>query len=173
MINAGARPTDARDSGVSLMAAVENIGSPQGTGRRWLLSAAVAAAATVAAYLVFLPWGAKKTLGPDGYLHGPYTTAEVVGLIVALLAIGIAVGWFGSWQALWVMPPVLTLVWVLQAVSDQQSDNDGLWIIGAGLVLVGSGLVTLVVVLVGSAIHRHRHSVKVADALRSGGQAPR
>lgn len=114
---------------------------------RVCLFGAIAAGGTVAAYLIFLPWDAQKYPGPDGSLHGPYEPKQVIGLVVALIVIGMATGWFSDWIAPWVVPPVLTLVWCMDALNDVQ--NDGLWPVGAGFVLVGSALVTLVLVLLG------------------------
>jgi hypothetical protein len=117
------------------------------SGWRVLLWVAVAAVCTIAAYLIFLPWGAQKELGADGYLHGPYETNQVIGLVVSLLAIGAVTGWFSAWIAPWVVPPVLTLMWSLDAINDVE--NDGLWPLGATMVLVGTSATTLVLVLVG------------------------
>lgn len=114
---------------------------------RVCLWGAIAAVGTVAAYLVFLPWDSQKRLGPDGYLHGPYSANQVIGLVVALLVIGVVTGWFSDWFAPWVVPPVLTLVWSIDAMNDVE--NDGLWPIGAAMVLVGTTAATLVLVLVG------------------------
>jgi len=102
---------------------------------------------TIAAYLIFLPWGAQKELGADGYLHGPYTANQVFGLVVALLIIGAVTGWFSYWLSPWAVPPVLTLMWSLDAMND--AENDGLWPIGAAMVFVGATAATLVLVLVG------------------------
>jgi hypothetical protein len=102
---------------------------------------------TIAAYLIFLPWGAQKELGADGYLHGPYEINQVIGLVVALLIIDFVTGWFSGWLAPWAVPPVLTLMWSLDAINDVESD--GLWPVGAALVFVGSTAATLVLVLVG------------------------
>ena len=122
---------------------------------RVLLWVAVAAVGTMAAYLIFLPWGAQKEPGPDGYLHGPYEASQVIGLVVALLLIGVVTGWFSGWLAPWAVPPVLTLMWSLNAMNDIESD-DGLWLVGAVMVLVGATAATLVLVLVGRYVTSHR-----------------
>jgi len=117
------------------------------SGWRVWLWGAVAAVGTIAAYLIFLPWGAQKQRGADGYLHGPYEANQVIGLVVALLLVGAATGWYSDWLAPWAVPPVLTLMWSLDAMSDVE--NDGLWPVGAAMVLVGTSAATLVLVLVG------------------------
>jgi hypothetical protein len=109
---------------------------------------------TIAAYLIFLPWGAQKELGADGYLHGPYEANQVIGLVVALVLIGAVTGWFSEWLAPWAVPPVLTLMWSLDAMNNVE--NDGLWPVGAAMVLVGTTAATLVVVLVGRHLTSHR-----------------
>lgn len=47
------------------------------------------AAATVAAELAWLPATARKTVGPDGNRHGPYTEHQAGGLVVTLLVIAV------------------------------------------------------------------------------------
>jgi hypothetical protein len=126
--------------------------------RRVVLWVAVAAVGTFAAYLVFLPWNAQKQLGPDGYLHGPYGAGQVIGLVVTLLVIGWVTGWFSNWIAPWVIPPVLTLLWSIDAMNDVE--NDGLWPIGAFMVLVGATVATIFLVLAGVLFtHRRRDTV--------------
>ena len=123
--------------------------------RVWILSA-LAGAVTVGAYLVFLPWGAHKTLGPDGYLHGPYENGQIIGLVLALLIIGVVSGWFSNWHAPWVIPPVLTLTWIVDAMThdDGPQQGDGLWPLGALMVLGAAYAATFVVVRLGQRMHR-------------------
>jgi hypothetical protein len=107
------------------------------------------AAATVAAELAWLPAGARKTPGPDGDLHGPYTTGEVTGLVVTLLVIAVlgtlllprlrgGAGWLQPIGVAAALTGALTVTWSAVAAADP--GGDGLWPVGAFLILVGSAV---------------------------------
>jgi hypothetical protein len=107
------------------------------------------AAATVAAELAWLPADARKTPGPDGNLHGPYTAGEVTGLVVTLLVIAVlgtlllprlrgAAGWLQPIGVAAALTGGLTVTWSAVAAADPQ--GDGLWPVGAFLVLLGSAI---------------------------------
>ncbi len=48
---------------------------------------AATAIVTTGAYVGFLAWDTKKTLGTDGQLHGPYDAWQVIGVVGVLFAL--------------------------------------------------------------------------------------
>ena len=134
---------------------IAGVAARRTSGWRVWLWVGVAAASTTAAYLIFLPWGAQKELGADGYLHGPYETNQVIGLVLSLLLIGAVTGWSSDWLAPWAVPPVLTLMWSFNAMNDVESDG-GPWLVGAVMVLVGATAATLVLVVLGRYVTSRR-----------------
>jgi len=53
---------------------------------------AATAIVTTGAYVGFLAWDTKKTLGTDGQLHGPYDAWQVIGVVGVLFALAVAGG---------------------------------------------------------------------------------
>lgn len=100
-------------------------------------TAAVVCLASLAGYLALLGWDQQKTLGSDGYLHGPYEPWQVVALCAVVGAAAAWAGWrrdrlVGSAAA----AVTMTLAFSIDAATDRQ--NDGLWPIGAFVVLVAT-----------------------------------
>lgn len=97
----------------------------------------VVAVAAVLNYLGWLGWDQRRDVHPDGSRTGPYEPWQVVGLVVVTVALAFAVGRFGVPRlGGLVIPVAMTVSFVLDATSD--SESDGLWPIGAFLVLVGT-----------------------------------
>src|SRR6266496_1401174 len=91
-------------------------------------------AATTVAYVGWLGWDQHKTLGPDGYLHGPYEAWQVVGTALTLGGLAAFAGWRGrTTDATIVVTSWFVLLWAADAAID--ADSDGSWPVS--IVLVG------------------------------------
>jgi hypothetical protein len=117
----------------------------------WIVGVAVG---TVVAYLAFLGWDQEKDLNPaTGAETGPYQPWQVIGLGLVLGLVAFAAGRAGRhWLAAPVLAVVLTACFAVDAATDP--DADGLWVIGAFLVAVGSLAGALLVGLLGSRLGR-------------------
>lgn len=120
-----------------------------------VVTAVVVAVTSLAAYLLLLGWDQQKTLGADGYLHGPYEAWQVAALVV-VLAVGAA--WSGwrhhSVVGASVAATTLTAIWSTDAATD--SENDGLWPVGALLVAIATMGGFLLVAAIASRVARSR-----------------
>lgn len=107
--------------------------------RAAVLTYVVSAIAAAAGWWVLLGWDTRKTLGSDGYLHGPYGEWQVVALIAVL---GVLSVWMGRRHSVVGGPTVaaisLAICFSISAQSGSASENDGLWPVGAVLLLIGS-----------------------------------
>ena len=113
---------------------------------RLLGGAALLAVATAATWFAWLGWDDEYQVDPaTGSSSGPYEAWQVVGCVVTLLVLGLAVGVLFSPWLLAVVPPVFTVAWTVDAAG---SDDSGLFIVGAVLVLVGTSFGAAVVALV-------------------------
>lgn len=122
---------------------------------------AVVAAVTAGGYLLLLGWGRKKTLGADGYLHGPYEPGRVVALVAVL---GVLAGWAG-WRGrillgTLVATAVATVLWSIDAANDTQSE--GLWPVGTVLVMTCTACGSLAV----SSSANHLRALRTAHHAR-------
>jgi hypothetical protein len=116
-------------------------------------TAALVGVTTLASYLGWLGWDQTKYRGPDGNLHGPYQSWQVVGLVLALGVIAGVAGWRRRpWVAAVVSTLVMTACFSVQGATDPL--NDGLWPIGAFLVAVGTFGGVALVAFVSSRLHR-------------------
>ncbi len=106
------------------------------TTPRVLAVAAALAAATAACWYGWLGWDHTYQVDPvTGVESGPYEAWQVVGCVVSLAAVALLAGIAARpWLPVLVVPPVFTLVWSLDAAP---SDDTGLWVVGAVLILVG------------------------------------
>ncbi|MFJ3641244.1 hypothetical protein ACIPRD_15995 [Streptomyces sp. NPDC090108] len=99
------------------------------------LSIVVAAAVAMAAWAAWLGWDQHRDVHPDGSTTGPYGAWQVAGLVLTLL---VPVCWAAyrrrTAAAVLGVPAGLTVA----ALVDWSGDGDGLFVIGALLVLVGS-----------------------------------
>ncbi len=116
--------------------------------RRVTLTVLFVVLASVAGYTALLAWDRTKTLGPDGYLHGPYEVWQVAAFVIVLGLIAVVAGLrrvalVGTLAA----TIAVTLAWSIDAATDPY--NDGLWPVGAvsvaGGTLLGFGLVAVLV----------------------------
>ncbi|MFF3946083.1 hypothetical protein ACFYYN_14770 [Streptomyces sp. NPDC001902] len=104
-----------------------------------ILLPAVVASADWAAWL---GWDSHRDVQPDGTVTGPYEAWQVAGLVVTLVAV---VCWAASRG--FVMAAVLgtTLGLTTAAFVDWSDDSSGLFVVGVGMVLTGSLVVTAVI----------------------------
>jgi hypothetical protein len=88
---------------------------------------------------------------PDGSTTGPYEAWQVIGLVLTLLA---PVYWAASRRCFAgaVLGPTLGLT--AAASYDWSDDSSGLWMVGVGMVMVGSLVVTAAVSAVITAVKR-------------------
>ncbi|MGW7101871.1 hypothetical protein [Streptomyces sp. NPDC054838] len=104
-----------------------------------LLTALVPAALSMALWAAWLGWDQHRDVHPDGSVTGPYETWQVVGLGVTLLAL---VYWAASRKhiaaAVLGTPAGLTAA----AYYDWSDDSSGLFVVGVGMVMIGSSVVT-------------------------------
>ncbi|MEV6292838.1 hypothetical protein ACWET9_23930 [Streptomyces sp. NPDC004059] len=107
-----------------------------------LLPILVLAGLSLAAWAVWLGWDQHRDVHPDGSTTGPYEAWQVIGLVLTLL---VPVCWAASRRhlAAAVLGPTVGLT--LAAYYDWSDDSSGLFVIGVGLVMIGS-LVTTVIV---------------------------
>lgn len=104
------------------------------------------AVASFAAWWIFL--------GTDA--NDVYSVAQVAGLVVVLLVIAIACGWFARRSEL--LPVIVSSVMGVAAAcwASWSDDESGLFIVGWGMVVVGTALFAVLVVLVTHAVRQSR-----------------
>ncbi|MQY36667.1 hypothetical protein SRB17_46690 [Streptomyces sp. RB17] len=107
-----------------------------------LLPTLVLAGVSLAAWAAWLGWDQHRDVHPDGSTTGPYEAWQVIGLVLTLL---VPVCWTASRHHLagTVLGPTVGLT--LAAYSDWSDDSSGLFVIGVGLVMIGSLVTTLIV----------------------------
>ncbi|MET9699959.1 hypothetical protein ABZY31_23955 [Streptomyces sp. NPDC006529] len=100
-----------------------------------LLATVVLAAGAMAAWAAWLGWDQHRDVHPDGATTGPYEAWQVIGLVLTLL---VAVYWAASrgHVVAAALGPGIGLT--AAAAYDWSDDGSGLFVIGAGLVLVGT-----------------------------------
>lgn len=126
---------------------------PGGSAPSWAVAIVVA---VVAVYLAFLGWDQHADVDPEtGARTGPYQPWQVLGVGVALILIAFVAGRAGRAVLVTAMLPLtLTACFVVDAATDPNAD--GLWVIGATLVAIGSLLGTGAVAAIGAASARAR-----------------
>ncbi|MFJ2726218.1 hypothetical protein [Streptomyces collinus] len=107
-----------------------------------LVSILALAALAPALWAAWLGWDQHRDVHPDGSTTGPYQAWQVIGLVLTLLA---AVGWAAYRD--YVAGAVLGTTAGLTAAAyvDWSDDSSGLFVIGVGLVMVGTFVGTAVV----------------------------
>jgi hypothetical protein len=118
-------------------------------------TATVVCFVSLTGYLALLGWDQKKTVGPDGYQHGPYDPWQVVALCVV---VGVAAAWAG-WRRDALVGAIaatmtMTAAFSIDAATD--SENDGLWPVGACMVLVATFFGFWLCTNVGAWFREHR-----------------
>ena len=125
------------------------------TSLRPLAGPVLLAAATVTTWYAWLGHDTRYRLDAAGHVSGPYTAAQVGGCVLTLLVLLVAA------VLLRVHPPAaaaamtvaFTAAWTAQAAA---SDESGLYVVGAVLVLGGMTAGTVAVALLTRALRRRR-----------------
>ncbi|MGW9030726.1 hypothetical protein ACWGQ5_43030 [Streptomyces sp. NPDC055722] len=109
---------------------------------RQLLSILVLAGVSLAAWAAWLGWDQHRDVQPDGTTTGPYEAWQVIGLVLTLL---VPVYWAASRR--YIAGAVLgtTVGLTVAAYCDWSDDSSGLFIVGVGMVMMGSLVVTAIV----------------------------
>lgn len=118
-----------------------------------LLVTLVLTLVTLAAWAAWLGWDQHRDVQPDGSETGPYEAWQVIGLVLTLMA---PVYWAASrrYIAGAVLGPTVGLT--VAAYYDWSDDGSGLFMVGVGMVMVGSLIVTAAVSAVIAAATRGR-----------------
>ncbi|MFD3480308.1 hypothetical protein [Streptomyces sp. NPDC058695] len=117
-----------------------------------LLAVIAPAAVALAAWAGWLGWDQQRDVHPDGSTTGPYEAWQVIGLVLTLLP---PVYWAASRRrtVAAVLGPTAGLT--VAAYYDWSDDASGLFVIGVGLVMVGSLVVTSALSAVIAAVTGH------------------
>jgi hypothetical protein len=109
---------------------------------RQLLSILVLAGVSLAAWAAWLGWDQHRDVQPDGTTTGPYEVWQVIGLVLTLL---VPVCWAASRR--YIAGAVLgtTVGLTVAAYYDWSDDSSGLFMVGVGMVMMGSLVVTAIV----------------------------
>ncbi|MET9378910.1 hypothetical protein ABZX98_33055 [Streptomyces sp. NPDC002992] len=106
----------------------------------------VPALVAAAAWAAWLGWDQHRDVHPDGSTTGPYEAWQVIGLVLTVL---VPVYWAASRRsvegAVLLTALGVSLGLTVAAAYDWSDDASGLYVIGAGMVMVGSLLVTAAV----------------------------
>ncbi|WP_405014934.1 hypothetical protein [Kitasatospora sp. NBC_01539] len=106
----------------------------------------------LAAWAAWLGWDQHRDVHPDGSETGPYEAWQVIGLVLTLL---VSVYWAASRRHV-ASAVVGTSAGLTAAVLyDWSDDSSGLYVVGAGMVMVGSLLVTSAVAGLIAAVTRN------------------
>ncbi|MEU5979734.1 hypothetical protein [Streptomyces sp. NPDC047315] len=102
---------------------------------RHLLTTLALAGAAAAAWAAWLGWDQQRDQHADGYTTGPYEAWQVVGLVFTLLA---PVYWAAA--RAYVPAAVLgtTAGLTVAAYYDWSDDASGLFVIGVGMIMLGT-----------------------------------
>ncbi|GGQ27413.1 hypothetical protein GCM10010266_58410 [Streptomyces griseomycini] len=122
-----------------------------------LTSTLVPAVTASVMWAVWLGWDQHRDVHPDGSSTGPYEAWQVIGLVLTLLA---PVCWavFRNHAAGAVAGTTTGLT--AAAFLDWSDDGSGLFVVGVGMVMIGSLAVTAVVSSVTTLVTRHGRPVQ-------------
>ena len=103
-----------------------------------VLWAILVAVGTAVVYGALFAWDQHKDLDPETMsVSGPYEAWQVILAVLLLGLLALVAGRRGRpWVATVALPVVFTLCFAVDAATDP--DADGLWIIGAFLVAIGT-----------------------------------
>ncbi|MFJ7947647.1 hypothetical protein ACIQ6K_28945 [Streptomyces sp. NPDC096354] len=104
-----------------------------------LLAILVPAAVAPALWAAWLGWDQHRDVQPDGTTTGPYEAWQVIGLVLTLLA---PVYWAASRRHIAGAVLGVTAGLTVAAYCDWSDDSSGLFMVGVGMVMVGSLVVT-------------------------------
>ncbi|MFF8942461.1 hypothetical protein ACF1A5_09325 [Streptomyces sp. NPDC014864] len=106
-----------------------------------LLPVLVPAGASLLLWAAWLGWDQQRDVHPDGSATGPYAAWQVIGLVLTLL---VPVYWAASRRHVAAAVLGTTAGLTVAAWADWSDDSSGLFVIGVGMVMVGSLAVTAV-----------------------------
>lgn len=108
-------------------------------GWRSLLVAAGLAAATVAVWWLWLGRDTEYRVDlVTGATSGPYEAGQVIGCAVSFIVLAVVGGLLAPpWYVVPAMTLPFTIAWSVNAAT---SDESGLWVVGAVLVLIGTAV---------------------------------
>ncbi|GAA1505904.1 hypothetical protein GCM10009730_06560 [Streptomyces albidochromogenes] len=104
-----------------------------------LLAALAPAVLAMAAWAGWLGWDQHRDVHPDGTTTGPYEAWQVIGLALTLLA---PAYWAASRHHLAAAMLGVPLGLTAAAFYDWSDDSSGLFVVGVGMVMIGSFTVT-------------------------------
>jgi hypothetical protein len=104
-----------------------------------LLSILLPAVVASVLWAAWLGWDQHRDVRPDGSVTGPYEAWQVVGLVLTLLA---PVCWAAARRSAVGAVVGTTAGLTVAASYDWSDDSSGLFVIGVGMVMVGSLLGT-------------------------------
>ncbi|MFD5061815.1 hypothetical protein [Streptomyces sp. NPDC058394] len=116
-----------------------------------LLAILVLAAVALAVWAAWLGWDQHRDVQPDGTTTGPYEAWQVIGLVLTLLA---PVYWAASRRYIAGAVLGITVGLTVAAYYDWSDDSSGLFMVGVGMVMVGSLVVTAVISAVIASVNR-------------------
>ncbi|WP_392675835.1 hypothetical protein [Streptomyces sp. LN785] len=116
-----------------------------------LLATLVLAVVTLGAWAAWLGWDQHRDVHPDGSTTGPYEAWQVIGLVLTLLVL---VYWAANRRHIAGAVLGITAGLTIAAYCDWSDDSSGLYMVGVGMVMVGSLVATAVVSAVIAAVKR-------------------
>lgn len=111
----------------------------------------VLALVALALWAAWLGWDQHADVRPDGTTTGPYEAWQLIGLVLTLLA---PVYWAASRRHVTAAVLGVTAGLTTAAFYDWSDDSSGLFVIGVGMVMAGSLLVTAAVSAVIASVKR-------------------
>ncbi|MGW7665647.1 hypothetical protein ACWGJX_00495 [Streptomyces sp. NPDC054775] len=108
---------------------------------RRLLPILALAGVSLALWAAWLGWDQHRDVQPDGTTTGPYGAWQVIGLLLTLLAV---VYWAASRRYIAGAVIGTTAGLTIAAYFDWSDDSSGLFMVGVGMVMMGSLVVTAV-----------------------------
>jgi hypothetical protein len=120
---------------------------------RAVAGAVVVAGATVATWFAWLGRDTGYQIDANGNQTGPYTTGQVAGCVLTLLAVLVAAVLLRvpPWVAAIAMTVAFTAAWTAQAAA---TDETGLFLVGAILVFAGTAAGTAVAAVLTGLLRR-------------------
>jgi hypothetical protein len=122
----------------------------------WIL---VPAGVSLAMWAAWLGWDQKRDVQPDGSVSGPYEAWQVIGLVLTLL---VPVYWAASRGHIVGAVLGTTIGLTAAAYYDWSDDESGLFIVGVGMIMMGSLVATSAVSAVIAAASARRRRRRIA-----------
>lgn len=123
--------------------------------RTEVVGALALAAATVAVWWLWLGRDTSYQIDPRTQVaSGPYEAPQVIGCALSVLALAVIGGLLARpWLVVSSITSAFTVAWTRQAMA---TDDSGLWVVGAVMVLVGVGFGTAIGAFGAGAVRRRR-----------------